>query len=71
MQDVRHARVGDIVATLRENGLRYLLITEVSDGKTSLRGLFSAKRLEAALGQPIDADLHAHSFAELESVLAR
>lgn len=67
---VRHARVGDIVATLREHGLRYLLVTETRDGHTSLRGLFSAKRLEVALGQPIDADLHAHSFAELEAVLA-
>lgn len=71
MQAVRHARVGDIVATLREHGLRYLLVTEVVDGRTSLRGVFSAKRLEAALGEPIDADLHAHSFAELESVLVR
>lgn len=69
MQAVRHARVGDIVATLREHGLRYLLVTEVADGRTSLRGVFSAKRLEAALGEPIGADLHAHSFAELESVL--
>ncbi len=67
---IRHARVGDIVATLREHGLRYLLVTEVRDGHTSLRGLFSAQRLEMALGQEITADLHAHSFAELESVLA-
>jgi hypothetical protein len=70
MHYVRYARVGDIVATMREHGLRYLLVTEVQGGQVALRGLFSATRLEVALGQSIDADLHAHSFAELESVLA-
>lgn len=67
---VRTARVGDIVATLREHGMRYLLVTEQHEGQTTLRGLFSAKRLEMALGQAIEDDLHAHSFAELEAVLA-
>ena len=70
MAHVRTARVGDIVATMQEHGLRYLLVTEPHDGQTTLRGLFSAKRLEMALGQPIESDLHAHSFAELEAVLA-
>jgi hypothetical protein len=70
MQHIRTSRVGDIVATMREHGLRYLMVTEVVEGQTMLRGLFSAKRLEAALGQPIEADLHAHTFAELEAVLA-
>lgn len=70
MQHVRTARVGDIVATMREHGLRYLLVTEQHEGHTSLRGLFSAKRLELALGQSIESDLHANSFAELEAVLA-
>lgn len=69
MHHVRHARVGDIVATMREHGMRYLLVTEVQGGQIALRGLFSAARLESALGQAIDADLQAHSFAELESVL--
>lgn len=70
MQHVRHARVGDIVATLREHGMRYLLVTENQGGTVYLRGLFSAKRLEGALGAAIDNDLHAQSFAALEAVLA-
>lgn len=70
MTAIRHARVGDIVATLREHGMRYLMVTETKDGRSSLRGLFSAKRLELALGQTIDAALHAHTFAELEHALA-
>jgi CBS domain-containing protein len=67
---VRTARLGDIVATMHEHGMRYLLVTQTKDGKTTLRGLFSASRLEQALGTPIGSDLHSRSFAELEAVLA-
>jgi hypothetical protein len=66
-----HARVGDIVATLREQSLRYLLVIEPVDGQPVLRGLFSARQLEAGLGLKIEADLHSRNFAELESVLMR
>jgi hypothetical protein len=64
-----HARVGDVVTTLREHSLRYLLVAEKHEGVPQLCGLFSARRLEMALGTAIDADLHFRSFAELESVL--
>ncbi len=67
---VRVAHVGDIVATLREHNLRYLLVTQKKDGATVLRGLFSASRLEQALNTTIESDLHSRNFAELEMVLA-
>jgi ferric-dicitrate binding protein FerR (iron transport regulator) len=67
---VRTARLGDIVATMHEHGMRYLLVIQTKDAQTMLRGLFSASRLEQALGAPIHSDLHSRSFAELESVLA-
>ncbi|RZI84176.1 MAG: CBS domain-containing protein [Rubrivivax sp.] len=70
LAQVRTARLGDIVATLHEHGMRYLLVTQTKDGRTTLRGLFSATRLEQALGTPIGSDLHSRSFAELEAVLA-
>lgn len=70
LAQVRTARLGDIVATMHEHGMRYLLVTQVKDGKTTLRGLFSASRLEQALGTAIDSDLHSRTFAELEAVLA-
>ncbi|MES2089390.1 MAG: hypothetical protein V4532_05365 [Pseudomonadota bacterium] len=70
MSQVRTARLGDIVATMHEHGMRYLLVTQVKDGKTVLRGLFSASRLEQAMGTFIGSDLHSRSFSELESVLA-
>jgi hypothetical protein len=68
--EVRHARLGDVAATLHEHGLRYLLVTQLKDGETTLRGLFSARRLELALQTAIEPDLHSRSFAELEQVLA-
>lgn len=70
MAQVRTARLGDIAETLHEHNLRYLLVTQTKNGQTFLRGLFSARRLEMAMRQPIEADLHSRTFAELESVLA-
>ncbi len=66
---VRTARLGDIAATLHAHGLRYLLVTQNKDGRTVLRGLFSAHRLEMAMNMTIEADLHSRSFAELGQVL--
>ena len=65
------ARVGNIVATLRDHGLRYLLVTETVDDQTSLRGLFSARRVELALQTVIEGSLHSRSFADLEAALVR
>ncbi len=67
---VRSARIGDLVATMHEHNLRYLLVTQNKDGSTMLRGLFSASRLEQALNTTIEPDLHSRNFAELEQVLA-
>lgn len=70
MSQVRTARLGDVVATMHEHGLRYLLVTQIKDGRMMLRGLFSARRLEMAMNTTIEPDLHSRSFAELEQVLA-
>ncbi|HET8870837.1 MAG TPA: CBS domain-containing protein [Aquabacterium sp.] len=70
LSQVRTARLGDIAATLQEHNLRYLLVTQTKNGQSYLRGLFSARRLEMAMRQPIQADMHSRTFAELESVLA-
>lgn len=67
---VRHACLGEVAATLHTHGLRYLLVTQTRQGVTTLRGLFSAARLEKALKTPIEPDLHSRSFAELGQALA-
>lgn len=53
---VENARVGDVVATLAETGLLYLVVTERIDGAEVIRGLFSATRIERALGMPVTGD---------------
>ncbi|WP_374259106.1 CBS domain-containing protein [Aquabacterium sp.] len=70
MSVVRTSRLGDIAATLRDHGLRYLLVTQQKNGQTVLRGLFSARRLEMAMNITIEPGLHARTFAELEHDLA-
>lgn len=67
---VDHACLGDVVATLRNHSLRYLLVVAREGGQADLRGLFSAHQLEVALGTLIGADLHSRNFAELEATLA-
>ncbi|MGC4061366.1 MAG: CBS domain-containing protein [Aquabacterium sp.] len=70
LSQVRTARLGDIAATMHEHGLRYLLVVQPKEGRSTLRGLFSARRLEMAMNTTIEHDLHSRSFAELEQVLA-
>jgi hypothetical protein len=67
---VEHASLGDVVATLHAHSLRYLLVVAPGAGGPLLRGVFSARHLETALGLSIDADLHSRNFAELEASLA-
>lgn len=71
VEELTHARVGDIAQTLHATGQRYLFVTEHIDGECVLRGLFSARRIESALQAHLPEDGHAHTFAELESMLAR
>jgi hypothetical protein len=68
-REAEHARVGHIVATMRTHGLRYLLVVDHPAGDAVLRGLFSARRLEMALGIDLGTDLQSRSFAALEAAL--
>lgn len=60
-----HARVGDVVATLQEASLRYLLVMAHRDGEQVLRGVFSARQIEAAVGLSVQDDLHLTRFSDL------
>lgn len=68
---IEHTRLGNVAATMREHGLRYLLVVERSAQATEIRGLISARRLEQALGIELGTRLHSRSFAELEAALVR
>ena len=68
-REVEHARVGHVVSTMRAHGLRYLLVVDRSGGEPVVCGVFSARRLEMALGIELGTDLQSRSFAELEAAL--
>lgn len=64
------ARVGDIAATFRAASDRYLIVMETeAGGRRVVRGLFSANRVERALGHTIAVELRSRSFADLAQAL--
>ena len=70
LEEVMHARVGNIVASLRESGrLHALAIDDNTVGLHRICGIFSWTQIEKQLGMTIQPTNAAHSFAEIESVL--
>lgn len=76
---LRRAEVGHIVATFLASGARYLIVTETihessnmlnDTTRTVVRGLYSANRIERALGHPIGEEIRSRSFADLAAALA-
>ena len=75
VDDVRHARVGHVLARLRGCGRQHALVVEtLPDGAQAVRGVFSATQIERQLGpvagvqpQPLEV---ARTFAEIEASLS-
>jgi CBS-domain-containing membrane protein len=71
MNDVRSAKVGHIVATLKMAGRQHAVVVEVDhDGKQTIRGLFSATQIARQLGVAIQASEIARTFSEIKAQLA-
>ena len=68
---IEHSRLGNVAATMREHGLRYLLVVQRGEDSTELRGLISARQLEQVLGIDLDSGPHLRSFAQIEAALVR
>ena len=70
--DVGHANVGDIVATLKSLGRQHVLVTAVdpAGGRQHVRGVFSATQIGRQLGIEIQTFEIARTFAEIEAALA-
>lgn len=70
LEEVEHARVGNIVVSLRESGrLHALVIDEKTIGLPQICGIFSWTQIEKQLGMIITPTNVAQSFAEIESTL--
>ncbi len=72
MEQVRSAKVGHVVATLKQAGRQHSLVVDRSEqGRQRLRGIFSATQVARQLGVTIQTSAVANTFAEIESMLAR
>ena len=70
LEEVMHARVGNIVASLRESDrLHALVIDDPTIGPPRICGIFSWTQIEKQLGTVIPQNNVARSFAEIESSL--
>jgi hypothetical protein len=71
IEDVRAAKVGHIVASLKQAGRHHELVAEkLGAGKTCIRGIFSASQIARQLGMPLQITELARTFAEIEEVLS-
>lgn len=72
MAEVRAAKVGHIVATLKKAGRQHAVVVERdARGRQQVRGLFSATQVARQLGVTIQTSEVARTFSEIESMLAR
>jgi CBS-domain-containing membrane protein len=72
MADLRAAKVGHIVATLKKAGRQHALVVERDTGGRQLvRGLFSVTQIARQLGVVIQTSEVARTFSEIELTLAR
>ncbi len=70
--DLRHAFVGNVAATLKKHGRNHLLVAQQpGPGLPALvRGVFSRSQLERQLGRRLEVVEVANSFADLGRMLA-
>lgn len=67
---VQAAQVGNVVARLQQARRQHALVTQVVDGQTLVRGIFSLSQIARQLGLPLQLSEAAGSFAEIEAALA-
>jgi CBS-domain-containing membrane protein len=71
IDDVRKARVGNIVASLKSDGRAHAIVVgQGPDGRQSLLGIFSTSQIARQLGVQIHTHEMARTFAEIEAVIA-
>ncbi len=68
--DVCRARVGHVVATLRQVGRQHFLVGEHGPEGERVRGIFSLSQVARQLGIAIEPSGFVQTFAEIEAALA-
>ena len=71
LSDAARAEVGHVTATLRRSGRQHALVMERgADGRTWIRGIFSAAQIARQLGVAMESTEIARNFAEIEAAIA-
>lgn len=71
IEDVKRARVGHIVASLKADGRAHAIVVgQDGQGQQVLMGIFSASQIARQLGVQIQTHEMARTFAEIEAVIA-
>ena len=70
-EQLSHATVANLVATLKRYGRNHLLVVQAPDADSPrrVRGVISRAQIERQLGAPIDITPIANSFSEIERAL--
>jgi CBS domain-containing protein len=72
MADVRSAKVGHVVATLKSAGRQHAVVVDRdAQGRPVVRGLFSATQVARQLGVSIQTSEIARTFSDIEAKLGR
>jgi predicted transcriptional regulator len=70
IQQVKHAQVGNVIATLLDTGRQHTLVIENDvDGRPMVCGIFSLTQIEKQLGVSIQSTEVAKTFTEIEAAL--
>ncbi|MCB1984466.1 MAG: CBS domain-containing protein [Burkholderiales bacterium] len=70
IDEVQRAKVGHVIASLRDAGRQHTLVMERnSDGGVNICGIFSLTQIEKQLGQAIPLTEVAKTFAEIEATV--
>lgn len=71
LEEIVRAKVGNVIASLRESGRQHNLVTENSiDGLLTICGIFSLTQIEKQLGKTIPISEVAKTFSEIETSLS-
>lgn len=70
IEDVKRARVGDVITSLQDSGRQHTLVLESDEGGTAVVcGIFSLTQIEKQLGVSIPSQEVARTFTEIEAAL--
>jgi len=69
IDDVARYKVGDIVETIKDSARHHVLVIDDKDDHASIRGIFSITQVSRQIGEKIEFNNRANTFAELEHAL--